>query len=178
MSYALRDTRMILADDLELDYDSMNSLYAVGGEGAVLEYIAGLVEDYVEAHRGSLKILDFRRLESFDSAIDPKKEYRIALRIGCKIWDGEEIDLGGKGNFDYHFRAQLSDGQWAQKFPADISEVIPCSGPGLSPGKYPWNSALQWMPKFQNYYTGDVVYYAVTKDTDDFTRHKSAEETQ
>jgi hypothetical protein len=92
--------------------------------------------------------------------------------VGCKVFEGEAVDLSGQGMFDYHFWAQLSDGRWAQKFPLDTSEIIPGAAPGVSPGKYPWNSALQWLPKFQGYYTSQVIFFAVTKYTDEVTRHR------
>jgi hypothetical protein len=130
------------------------------------------VEDYVEARKAGLQISGFRRIADFDSEIDAAREYRVAMRVGCKVFG--EVDLGGKGCFDYHFWAQLRDGRWAQKFPLDPSVIIPCTGPGISPGKYPWDSALQWYPKTQGYYTSKVVYFAVAKDTDAFTGHEGA----
>jgi hypothetical protein len=174
MSYALRDTNMILLDALDADFDKMNEIYTASGEDAVAEYIAELSMAYVEAHKEGLRVSNFRRIDGFDAEIDPKTEYRIALRVGCKVFGGE-AELGRKGMFDYHFRAQLSDGRWAQKFPLDPSEIIPCSAPGLSPGKYPWDSAVMWYGKTQDYYTSRVIYFAVTKATDEFTRHLGGE---
>jgi hypothetical protein len=172
LSYVLRDTDMILVGDLDVDFGEMNRLYDESGEDAVVDYLAARVADYVDAHKNGLQISRFRRLEDFTSDIDAKTEYRVALRVGAKVEPGSKADLEARGAFDYHFRAQLNDGQWAQKFPLDASEIIPGSGPGVSPGKYPWDSALQWLSKFQSYYTSKVVYFAVTKDTDAFTRHK------
>ncbi|MDR0570582.1 MAG: DNRLRE domain-containing protein [Clostridiales Family XIII bacterium] len=172
MSYALRDLDMILIDDLGADFDEMNRVYAESGEDGVADYTAKLVEDYVGAHEDALGISDFRRLDGFDAGIDPSAEYRVALRVGCKVYE-EAPDLGGKGNFDFHFWAQLDDGQWAQKFPLDASEIVPASGPGIPPDKYPWDSALMWTDKAQNYYTSKVTFFAVTKGTEEFTKHKT-----
>ncbi|MDR1564802.1 MAG: DNRLRE domain-containing protein [Oscillospiraceae bacterium] len=171
MSYALRDTNMILIDDLAADFDSMDQIYTQLGESGVLTYFTELVKNYVDEHKTGLKISSFRQLDSFDSKIDPSVEYRIAMRIGCKVWN-DVVDLGGKRNFDYHFWAQLNDGKWAQKFPLDTSEIIPCSAANLSPEKYPWDCAMMWTGNSQNYYTSKVVYFAVTKSTDEFTQHK------
>jgi len=171
MSYALRDKDMILSDDLGVDFDVMDCIYIKAGEDAVADYISKLVVNYVEKHKLKLQISQFRRIEKFDSNINAEKEYRIALRVGCKTY-GDEVDLGTKGNYDYHYWAQINDGQWVQKFSLDIPEIIPCSSPGLSPGKYPWDSSPQWIEKSQNYYTSKVIYFAVTKDTDEFTMHK------
>jgi hypothetical protein len=171
MSYALRDTNMILIDGLGADFDTMNLIYEESGEDAVADYFAKLVADYVEAHKDSLQISSFRMIDGFDAEIDAAKEYRLALRVGCKVMEGEKADLDGNGNFDYHFWMQLNDGRWAQKFPLDTSEIIPCTGPGISPGNYPWDSAMQWNIKFQGYYTSKTIYFAATKDSDAFTRH-------
>jgi hypothetical protein len=173
MSYALRDTNMILIDALNADFDMMNKIYEASGEDAVAEYFAGLVMDYVKANKAGLQISNFRRIGGFNAVIDPKSEYRIALRVGCKVFDNQ-VHLEEDDMFDYHFWAQLSDGRWAQKFPQDPSEIIPCSAPGLSPGKYPWDCALMWYGKTQGYYTSEVIYFAVTKDTNAFTLHREA----
>ena len=172
LSYALRDTEMILIDDLKADYEAMNKIYRGGGEDAVMDYFAGLVEDYVEENKAGLQISRFRKIDGFDAPFDPEKEYRAAIRRGCKVFD--EVDLGGDRNFDFHAWAQLNDGQWAQKFPLDASEKIPCSAPGVSPEKYPWDAAIQWsLARLNGYYTSKIVYFAVTKDTEDFTKHKT-----
>jgi len=171
MSYALRDTDMILIDDLGADFDEMNRLYAKYGEDAVLKYFSGLVTEYVQAHKEALGISGFRPVGETDP-IDPAKEYRIATRVGCKVFN-DEIDLGGKGNFDYHFWAQLDDGRWAQKFPHDPSEIIPGTGPGVPIAAWPWDAALQWGNwKFTSYYDSKAVCFAVTKDTEAFTAHR------
>jgi len=174
MSYALRDTDMILIDDLAADFDEMNRLYAQGGEDAVLPYFTDLVTAYIEENKEALRITKLRVVGE-TGPIDAKTEYRVAMRIGCKTF-GDEIDLGGKGNFDYHFRAQLDDGRWAQIFPWDVSQIVPCTGPGIPVAQYPWDSSPQWGNwKFTGYYTSKAVFFAVTKDTAEFTAHKGGE---
>jgi hypothetical protein len=173
LAYALRDTNMILADDLEINLGETNKIYSESGEDGVAEYAAGLVEKYVEAHKDGLKVSGFRRIDDFDSPIDASKEYRIAFRVGCKVYEGFEVDLSEEGAFDFHLWVQLNDGRWAQKFPLDPSEIVPGSGAGVSPAKYPWDSALMWLEKFQGYYTSKVIYYAVVKDAEGLTQHKS-----
>jgi hypothetical protein len=180
MSYALRDTDRILggegeekSQDMAYTYRKLNELYQQGGEEAVLVYIAGLVRCYVETHAAGLQISSFRQLERFDSSINPAKEYRAALRIGCKAEPGEAPDLSAKNAFDFHWWMQLNDGRWAQKFPTGASEILPCTGPGIDPGKYPWHASKDFgLWKHNDYYTSRVVYFAVTKDTEAFTAHK------
>jgi hypothetical protein len=173
LSYALRDTNMILGWHLGLDFDEMNRIMDATGEDDVCEYVGGKVEEYVKANADGLKISSFRRIEDYGSEIDLEKEYRIALRVGCKIFEGQPADLESKGAFDFHVRAQINDGRWAQKFPLDPSAIIPGSGPGISPAKYCWDSAVMWLEKFRDFYTSKVIYFAVQKDTPDFTRHES-----
>jgi hypothetical protein len=173
LSYALRDKDMILISDLDADFAEMNKIYTASGEDAIADYVAKSVEKYVDAHKEKLHISGFHRIDDFNSKIDSQKEYRIALRVGSKPIDGV-MDFSENGQFDYHFWTQLNDGRWAQKFPLANSEVIPYTGPGVSPQKYYWDSAPQWLPKFKNFYTSKVVYFAVSKDTDEFTAHKSA----
>jgi hypothetical protein len=177
MSYALRDLDMILFDDLALDYDELNRIYFDGGgEAAVLKHAAGKVEAYVEAHKETLEITNFRRIDSYDSEIDPQTEYRIALRVFA--YARPELPMQERGGFDYHFWMQIKDGRWAQKFPLSDSMIIPGTAFDVSPGKFPWDSSLEtWgAEKFMDVFTGDVIYYAVTKGTDGFTAHKRAGE--
>ncbi|MDR1157173.1 MAG: DNRLRE domain-containing protein [Oscillospiraceae bacterium] len=173
LSYALRDNDMILIDDLGVNVDEMNRIYMALGEDGIADYIAGRVESYMDTHKEGLSISNFRRLDDFNSEIDGKTEYRIALRVGVDAIDGV-ADFHDDGAFDYHFRVQTSDGRWAQKYPLDVSEIIPYGGADVSPVKYDWDAALQWLPKFQNFYSSKVIYFAVTKDVNEFTRHKSA----
>jgi hypothetical protein len=164
---------MILDFHLGVDYDEMNRIYIAGGKDGVADYIDSLVANYVETHKKGLQISRLRKIEGFDAVIDPTAEYRIAMRVGCLVNDDGTVDLGGKNHFDYHFWVQLNNGQWAQKFPLDPSEVVPCSGPGVSPGKYPWNAAISWSrEKDHDFDDSKVLYYAVTKDTDAFTKHR------
>jgi hypothetical protein len=175
MSYALRDINMILADDLGFDETEMVGIYtaAAPGEGvdALAEYAADRVLRYVDAHKDGLVISQFRRIDGFDSDIDAAAEYRIALRVGASFVDGE-VDFSDDDSYDYHFWAQLNDGRWAQKFPAGPSEIVPCTAPGVPPDKYFWDSTYERTPKSADYYTSKVIYFAVTKDTDEFTRHR------
>ncbi|MDR1247577.1 MAG: DNRLRE domain-containing protein [Clostridiales Family XIII bacterium] len=179
MSYALRDKNMILADDLRLDKDEMARVYteAAGTEGidALADYTAKAVVNYTEAHMSELEISSFRMIEDFNSDIDPKNEYRIALRVGADLIGGN-ADFSDDHAFDYHFWVQLDDGRWAQKFPTDPSEIIPCTGPDISPGKYPWDSGYERTPKTADYYKSKTIYFAVTKDTNEFTRHRERAE--
>jgi hypothetical protein len=175
MSYALRDTDMILADDLGLDDEEMARIYTESAAGksvdALADYTAKSAEAYVKAHRDGLKISKFRRIDDFDSKIDPKNEYRIALRVGVDLI-GDEVDFSDEHSFDYHFWVELNDGRWAQKFPSGPSMIVPCTGPDISPGKYPWDSGYMRTAKTADYYTGKTIYFAVTKTTDEFTRHR------
>ncbi|GHU74513.1 hypothetical protein AGMMS49992_16180 [Clostridia bacterium] len=172
MSYALRDTHMILENSLKIDSDRLNELYMQGGADATADYIDELVLAYVAKHAEDLQISGIRKLESYDAPIDIAKEYRIAMRTGCRVDDETSIDLGGHENFDYHFWVQLNDGRWAQKFPLDPSEIIPGTGPGIDPGRYQWNSTISWYDMGSHgYYTSKITYYAITKDTDAFTAH-------
>jgi hypothetical protein len=175
MSYALRDTTAILADDLGLDKNEMVRIYteAAAGKGvdALADYTAKFVTDYVEAHKDGLQISRFRRLDNYDSETDPQTEYRIALRVGVNLIDNI-VDFSNNQAFDYHFWAQLNDGRWVQKFPSGSSMIIPCTGPGIPPGKYPWDSGYERTAKSADYYTSKTICFAVTKDTDEFTHHR------
>jgi hypothetical protein len=175
MSYALRDKNMILADDIGLDRVEMARIYteasASGGVDALADYTAKAVVDYTEAHMTELGISSFRQIDGFDSNTDPATEYRIALRVGVELID-DKADFSDEHAFDYHFWVQLNDGRWAQKFPTGPSEIIPCTGPDISPGKYPWDSAYERTPKTADYYTSKTIYFSVTKDTDEFTSHR------
>ncbi|MDR1299165.1 MAG: DNRLRE domain-containing protein [Oscillospiraceae bacterium] len=175
MSYALRDTDMILADDLGLDRGEMARIYSQAAPGAgtdaLADYTAQCVLDYVQAHKDTLEISQIRQIDGFDSEIDASEQYRIALRVGANVFGGT-ADFSDDRSFDYHFWAQLDDGRWAQKFPTGKSMIIPCTGPGISPGKYPWDSGYERTPKSADFYTSKTVYFAVTKDTGDLTHHR------
>ncbi|MDR1465972.1 MAG: hypothetical protein LBJ11_11835 [Oscillospiraceae bacterium] len=173
IAYALRDEDPIEYEHLRADKKEMARVYEQGGLDALTDYNARLVTDYVETNGAGLKISGFRVLDDFDSTIDPAKEYRIAMRMGVVPLDGvvdfEDEDADA---VDFHWWLQLNDGRWAQKFPTGDSKLVPCSGPGISPGKFPWHASYFWTPKSRDYYTGKIVYFAVTKDTDEFTRHR------
>jgi hypothetical protein len=172
LSYALRDTNIIGADELGLDYSEMTSIYKKSGQDAVADYCAGLVIDYVERNKAGLKISGFRQIENFDSEIDAAKEYRIAFRVGFKLYEGEDV-LNDSDGFNYHLWAQINTGQWAQKVMFSPSEIVPGTPPGVSPAKYPWDSTLDWGEvKSYGFLTSKTVYFAVTKDVDGFTQHK------
>ncbi len=174
LSYALRDTDVIGAEELALDYGVLTEIYRESGEDAVADFCAGKVAEYVERNKSGLKISSFRQIEGYDSEIDPKKEYRIAFRVGCRLYGDDDVLDDVEGNFDYHVRAQINTGQWAQKYMFDPSEIVPGTHPGVSPEKYPWDSTLEWgWEKFFGTITSKAVYFAVTKDVDGFTQHKT-----
>ncbi len=173
LSYALRDTDVIGAEELGLDYGILNETYKKSGEDALADYCAGKVVEYVERNKAGLKISGFRQIEDFNSEIDSKKEYRIAFRVGCRLFGDEVLD-DEPGKFDYHVWAQINTGQWAQKFMFTPTEIIPNVPPGVSPGRYPWDGTLDWgYEKYTAVHTSKIIYFAVTKDADGFTSHKS-----
>ncbi len=54
------------------------------------------------------------------------------------------------------------------------TEIIPNVPPGVSPGRYPWDGTLEWgYEKYTGVHTSKIIYFAVTKDADGFTGHKS-----
>jgi hypothetical protein len=172
LSYALRDTNIIGGEELGLDYAVMTDLYKKSGEDAVADYCAQKVSDYVERNKDGLKISGFRQIENFDSPIDPEKEYRIAFRVGCELYEGEEV-LNDTAGFNYHVWLQVNTGQWAQKVMFGPTAIVPGTPPGVSPGKYPWDSTLEWGEiKSHGFLTSKTIYFAVTKDVDGFTQHK------
>jgi hypothetical protein len=172
LSYALRDISIIGAEELGLDYTEMTDIFKKSGEDAVAEYCAHKISGYVERNKAGLKISGFRHIDSFDSAIDAKKEYRIALRVGCELFEGEEV-LNDTDGFNYHLWAQINTGQWAQKVMFGPAEIVPGTPPGVSPGKHPWDSTLDWGDaKSYGFLTSKIIYFAVSKDTAGFTRHK------
>jgi hypothetical protein len=168
LAYALRDKDMILSNDLGVDFGEMNSLYSAGGGDAVAEYIAKLTESYVAAHAESLAVSGFRRIDSYDSAIDTAAEYRAVLRFGYPYPDMPMDDR----NFDFHWRVQSNSGRWVQKFPLEAPGHIPCLPAFADPAKFMWDSAWVWGNyRFQDVYTSKPIYFAVTKGTPDFTMH-------
>ena len=169
-SYALRDLDAINLEDVNISFHEIARIFAEQGMGGVLEHTAEKVEDYVERHREGLQISSFRRIEYFDSPIDAETEYRIALRVSVEIFpDGSLHPMRG---YDYHFWAQLNDGRWTQTNPAIFSEIIPYIGPGVCPARFDWDAGTWNVERYQSWYRSDIVFFAVTKDTDEFTRHK------
>jgi hypothetical protein len=153
-----------------MDWDEINRRFEEGAEEALLEYTARSVEAYVSEHAGGLHISGFRRVESFDSPIEPT-EYRIALRVGTKPIDGEPLN---DRSFDYHLWAQVDDGRWCQKFPGDYSEIIPGTAHDIDPAVYPWNAArLLNNDRVRDFYGSRIVYFAAVKDGAEFTSHRT-----
>ena len=170
LSYALRDYVPVYLEDLGLDYEAITERFFDEGEDAVAELVAVQLEKYVAEYGQALSVSGFRRLEGFDSEIDPEKEYRIAFRVGCHAVAPNPLS---RHNFDYHFWAQLNDGRWTEKFPSDYSTVVPGTAADISPERYKWGSARQWvMADRREYDRSKVIFYAVTKDTREFTVHR------
>jgi hypothetical protein len=174
LSYALRDVNMILGGDVGEDRLYMATLYqnAKNGVDELAGYTANLITEYVNAHKEGLQILRFRRIDDFDSSIDPATEYRVAFRFGVSLLDEENPDFTDDHSYDWHWWAQLNDGRWAQKFPTGPSEIVPCTGPGISPGAFPWDSGYNRSSRTADFYTSKVMYFAVTKDTGEMTAHR------
>jgi hypothetical protein len=176
IAYALRDINMIFGGDLGADKGEMERIYRgtgpAGGADALADYFTRLVMDYVETHKDGLKVSRFRQLDDHDSEIDPSAEYRIAMRLGLQAVEGDEPDFAEEDTWDYHFWVQLNDGRWAQKFPTGPSEIVPCTSADVSPGKFPWDSGYYRSFKAHDYYTSKTIYFAVTKDVPEFTRHR------
>jgi hypothetical protein len=166
LSYAVRDSVPVYLEDLGSSYPEVNRVLSESGEDGVVEYIGGLFEKYVEEHKEGLRVSKLRRIDNFNSSIDPAKEYRIVLRAGCYATGDQPLSEDAR-NFDFHFLAQLDDGRWSQKYGGNYSEIIPTTGPGVSPEKYYWE-----MTKYGYLYRSKLIYYAVTKDTDEITVHR------
>ena len=172
-SYALRDLDGIYHEQLNFDFDEINRVFFESGPNGVLEYLIGYFENYVEANSDALQISGFRRIDSFDSPIDADREYRISLRVAA--YATEAVPMNERYGFDFHFQMQLNDGRWAQTSPAIFSEIVPGTGPGIDPAAFLWDGATTvWIERYQEWYNSDVAYFAVTKDTDEFTRHMTA----
>ena len=170
-SFALRDLDGIYYEHLNFDFDEINRVFFEYGVNGVLEHVAGVLTNYVETHSEALAISNFRRIESFDSPINPSVEYRIAMRVAAEAT--ELLPMSERGGFDFHFWVQLNDGRWAQTNPAMFSAIVPGTGPGIDPVRFPWDGSEQWgFERFQEVYASDAVFFAVTKDIDEFTRHR------
>jgi len=168
MANALRDLGFIGMYELGVTYDDMNSAFYESGIDGLLSYMLDLMETYVETNATALKISSFRRIESYDSPINPE-EYRIATRIGAHPIGDFPLTFR---NFDYHFWAQIDDGRWSQKFPRAYSGIIPGSAPNLDPADYNWLLGSWGSSDAHYFYNSRVIYYAVTKTTAGFTNHK------
>jgi len=166
LAYALRDIVPVLLVDLGSNYREVNRVLHESGEDGVAWYIGDLFEKYVEEHKAGLCVSKLRRIDDFNASIDPAKEYRIVLRLGCYATEDQPLSENAR-NFDFHFWAQLADGRWSQKYAGNYSEIIPATGPGVSPEKYYWE-----MAKYGYLYRSKLIYYAVTKDTDEITVHR------
>lgn len=172
LSYALRDTDGVFLDALIDDFDAFNAAIA---EGKGLPRFADAFEAYVAAHMDDLAIASFRAVTA-DEAIDTEREYRIAMRVGAHEYNGVEGIQAENRDFDYHFRVQLRDGSWAEKFPQEGSRVVPGSNADNSLNQFLWDSSYQMgNEKWNEYYDSDVLYYAVEKSTDEFTAHLDGE---
>ena len=174
LSFALRDLNMINLNHLGSTYEQVGEKYLAGGVDAIVAYIADLIEQYVADNAEALQISGFRRIDSFDSPIDPALEYRIALRVGNAPPPGMAIVEHGRGAFDYHLWVQINDGRWAQKFPASFSEIIVGTTARTDPGSFYWHMVPDefwgWDGKME-YHNSRVIYFAVTKDVTVFTSH-------
>jgi len=174
LSYAIRDIDTITFDDLPFDFDELNRLFFESGQEGVLEYSARLIEDYIEENKAGLQISGFRRIDDFDSPIDAVNEYRIILRTSANATP--QLPMSERGGYDFHLWAQLSDGRWTQKSPSVFSSILPGTGPGISPLKFYWDAGDVWgIERWQEWYRSGGIYYAVTKDTDEFTSHKKTD---
>lgn len=172
LSFALRDKSPILATDLQLDEDQLQKLYQEKGVDAAADYVEELALAYIQEHKEELQIREIRKLSSFDEEINPEKEYRIVTKIGA------EENFDGSLNFDYHWQVQLSDGSWAEKFGFTDSRMVPGSNAKLDPALYPWDQNEFWgSQKWDAFYNSKSAYYAVEKETVEFTTHRPADET-
>lgn len=162
LSFALRDTDPIFHDSLNIDMEIVQEKFDSDGINSVLDYVKDLTIDYVETNKESLEISSFREVDSFDAPIEDD-EYIIALRVGIQ-----------DKSFDYHLQVQLEDGTWAEKFGTTDSRIVPGSNSDIDPGLYPWDQNEFWgLDKWNSFYDSDTVYFAVTKDSPNFTNHLS-----
>lgn len=166
LSFALRDKNPIMAEELQVDMAVVERLYKEQGIDGASAYVEDLALQYIDLHKEKLDISQIRRLDTFDAPIDGAKEFRIATRIGIV----ENFD--GSLAFDYHWQVQLEDGSWAEKFGPSASRIIPGSNAALDPSAYPWDQNEMWgFEAWTAFYTSEVSYFAVTKDTQEFTAH-------
>lgn len=164
-SYALRDVNPILATDIGIDDETLITVYKTDGLDGVLAYTQQLCLEYVNKYADSLGVESIREIPNFD-APTTDGEYRIALRVGVEENPDETL------KYDFHFHVQMPDGSWAEKFGPSDSRLVPGSNLDLDPGLYPWDSNEIWgIGKFNGFYDSDTIFYAVKKNTTDFTNH-------
>jgi len=170
LAFALRDLNPITMEHLAFEYEDIDSVYQEGGQDAVLEFIASAIESYVATNESDLQISNLRRIDSFNSPIE-SNEYRIALRVSTNL---PRPDMTfNQHNFDFHLWMQIDDGRWSQKFTGSYSEIIPGTAYNIDPAIHYWHSARQWsIPRFRDVYNSQITYFAVTKDTAEFTNHR------
>lgn len=165
LSFALRDTGVILENDLGIVPDKLKEQYQSAGLDGVQQYIKTLYESYIMKNRETLEIHSFRELSDFIAPIE-NAEYRVAFRVGVT----ENAD--GTLTYDYHFQAQLPDGSWAEKLGLNDSRIVPGSNADLDPGLFPWDQNEAWgMIKYNGFFDSKTIYYAVKKDSTEFTNH-------
>ena len=171
-SYALRDLDGIYYQALIKDTPEFQGTYDLEGIEGALAYVKQQCLDYIKRHEHTLSVEGIRELESYDQAIDPKREYVIGMRIGFRERNGI-TGIQVDEEFDYHFKVLLADGTWSEKTPAEGSRIVPGTNASYRDiGKYPWDQGYMWgYEKWNDYYTSDVVYLAIEKTTDQFTSH-------
>ena len=170
LSFALRDTGLILENDLGLMSKKLEEQYRTAGLDGVQQYIQTLCENYVMKNKNTLEIESFREISGFDAPINDG-EYRIAFRVGVT----ENAD--GTLTYDYHFQIQLPDGSWAEKLGQNDSRIVPGSNLDLDPGLFPWDQNAIWgIDKYNGFYGSKTTYYAVKKDSTKFTNHMASTE--
>jgi hypothetical protein len=163
-SYALRHNQGIYLKDLGVDEKTLANEYLNGGEDKALEYFKGKALAYIDEHKAELNIDSWRELKGIGDKIDPEKEYIVVMKIGFADGIKTAKDFDIDKDFDFHFRARLSDGTWAEKMGSEPSRVIPGSNPAYDASKYPWDSNYLWgYSKWNGFYKSKPVYLAVTK---------------
>ncbi len=83
-----------------------------------------------------------------NDVLNPKKEYRIAFRVGY-----HEIQGVGVTFSDFHFMLQHNDGTWSHKMGLLPSEDLGDINP----------STYQWLNNYGQEYNEGTVYYAVSR---------------
>jgi hypothetical protein len=168
MAYALRDLDNIFLEDMGGTPKILWEKKRSGGMDAALLYLKDNVLSYIDAHQEALQITSWRELSGAGDKIDPQQEYLIEMKLGFE--DGTDED-----GYDYHFRVRLADGSWAEKITNTATRIVPGSNASFDTGKFAWDSNYEWGQFMWNgFYNSKAIYIAITKSTDDFTKHKSA----